>query len=165
MYQSCWKELTSQVTRHAAENLMVVTRAQSLRKAQDDLIIVEREQQCGVKPSSSVPLVGSEFLMRKYICQPEIRLRSQKRADCQHYQKLAQQAPTPPLSVSTDELRRLQLADTTLAGAHKYVTNFACSASPSVVLERWVVASSMGAITESTRTSDRTINLTSTVLF
>ena len=40
---------------------MVVTRAQSLRKAQDDLNIVEREQQCRVKPSSSVPLVGSEF--------------------------------------------------------------------------------------------------------
>jgi len=43
------------------ENLMVVTRAQSLRQAQDDLTIAEREQRCGVKPSSSVPLVGSEF--------------------------------------------------------------------------------------------------------
>ena len=35
-----------------AENFMVVTRAQSLRQAQEDLTIAEKEQQCGVKPST-----------------------------------------------------------------------------------------------------------------
>jgi len=40
---------------------MVVTKAQSLRQAQEHLTIVEREQQCGMKQSSSVPLVANEF--------------------------------------------------------------------------------------------------------
>ena len=87
---------------------MVVTRAQSLRQTQEDLAMEESEQQCGVKPS--VPLVGSEFDEELFLLtrdKPK-KTRSQKRADCQHHQTLAQQAPTPPLSVSTDELRRLQ---------------------------------------------------------
>jgi len=79
-----------------------------------------------VKPNTSVPpLVGSEFYEELFVStrdKPK-KSRSQKRADCQHHQTLAQQAPSPPLSVSTDELRRLQQADTTLAGAHKFATN------------------------------------------
>ena len=105
------------------QSLMVVTRAQSLRQTQEDVAMEESEQQCGVKPS--VPLVGSEFDEELFLLtrdKPK-KTRSQKRADCQHHQTLAQQAPTPPLSVSTDELRRLQREDTTLAGARKFATN------------------------------------------
>ena len=101
---------------------MVVTRAQSLRQTQEDLAMEESEQQCGVKPS--VPLVGSEFDEELFLLtRDKPKTRSQKRADCQHHETLAQQAPTPPLSVSTDELRRLQREDTNLAGACKFATN------------------------------------------
>ena len=70
-----------------------------------------------------MPLVGSEFDELFLFSRDKPNTRSQKHADCQHHQTLAQQAPTPPLSASTDELRRLQREDTTLAGARKFATN------------------------------------------
>ena len=74
---------------------MVVTRAQSLRQTQEDLAMEKSEQQCGMKPC--LPLVGSEFDEELFLLtrdKPK-KTRSQKCADCQHHQTLAQQAPIP----------------------------------------------------------------------
>jgi len=79
------------------QNLMVVSRVQSLRQIQEVLAVVERQQQCGAKPDTSIPLMAVS-LMRSCLCQPEI---SQRRPEARRLSK-ASDINTVALSIPTD---------------------------------------------------------------